>query len=160
MIRASARRLTPDPSPKVRTKKVKKVIINMDQIRRVLRVGGLFVVLTMANASIQALVAQTQYHLKEVQAEIQVVDQKIGWLQYELASHLSQRQIARLTWDREEINQAEQNVLVHVPPSLVLPPTVLNIDPATPLPEKTLSAKLYEWVSGMGRTLAEGVLAE
>lgn len=160
MIRASARRLTPDPPPKVRTKKVRKVTINMEQVRKVLRVGGLFVVLTLANASIQALVAQTQYHLKEVQAEIQVVDQKIGWLQYELASHLSQQQIARLSREREETNQKEEKALAHHSPSLVLPPTVLKIDPATPLPEKTLSAKLYEWVSGMGRTLAKGVLAE
>ena len=42
MIRASARRLTPDPPPKVRTKKVRKVTINMEQVRKVLRVGGLF----------------------------------------------------------------------------------------------------------------------
>ncbi|WP_231133385.1 hypothetical protein [Capillibacterium thermochitinicola] len=144
----------------MRTKKVKKVIINMDQVRNVLRVGGLFVVLTMANASIQALVAQTQYHLKEVQAEIQTVDQKIGWLQYELAGHLSQQQIARLTRGREEAGQREQNAQVQLSPNLVLPPNILSIDPATPLPQKTITAKIYDWVSGMGRTLAEGVFAE
>ena len=160
MIRACARSLTPDSPPKVRTKKVKKVIINIDQVRRVLRVAGLVVILTMANASIQALVAQTQYHLKEVQAEIQVVDQKIGWLQCEMASRITQQQIARLSRDREEANQREQTALAHLSPSLVLPPTVLTIDPTTPFPEKTVTAKIYDWVSGVGRTLAEGVFTE
>ena len=160
MIRACARSLTPDSPPKVRTKKVKKVIINIDQVRRVLRVAGLVVILTMANASIQALVAQTQYHLKEVQAEIQVVDQKIGWLQCEMASRITQQQIARLSRDREEANQREQTALARLSPSLVLPPTVLTIDPTTPFPEKTVTAKIYDWVSGVGRTLAEGVFTE
>ncbi|NLC52372.1 MAG: hypothetical protein GX770_00185 [Firmicutes bacterium] len=160
MIRACARSLTPDSPPKVRTKKVKKVIINIDQVRRVLRVAGLVVILTMANASIQALVAQTQYHLKEVHAEIQVVDQKIGWLQCEMASRITQQQIARLSRDREEANQREQTALARLSPSLVLPPTVLTIDPTTPFPEKTVTAKIYDWVSGVGRTLAEGVFTE
>lgn len=160
MLRAGAKRLSPEPTPQVPIKKVKKVVINLDQVRRVLRVGGLIVVLTMVNASIQALVAQTQYRLKEVQAEIQVVDQKIGWLQFELASHISQQQIARLAWDRGEGEQMERNASVHLPPNLVLPPSILNIDPVDRRPEKTVTAKFYDWVSGIGRTLAKGVLDE
>ncbi|NLM37020.1 MAG: hypothetical protein GX202_02705 [Firmicutes bacterium] len=159
MIRAGASRLIPDP-PKVRTKKVKKLVINMDQVRKVLRVGGLFVMLTMANASIQALVAQTQYHLKKVEAEIQMVDKKIGWFQYELAGYLTQQQVARLARGWEESSQKEQSALVQLPPSLVLPPSILSIDPAASLREKTIPAKIHDWVSGMGRTLAKGVRAE
>ncbi|NLW60318.1 MAG: hypothetical protein GX073_08280 [Firmicutes bacterium] len=160
MIRAGASRSTPAPPPQVRTKKVRKVVINLDQVRRVLRVGGLFVVLTLANASIQALVAQTQYHLKEVQAEIQVVDQRIGWLQYELAAHITQQQFARLSQEQEATDQEEQKTLVHLSPNLVLPPSILSIDPATSLPEKTIPEKIYDWVSGMGRALAKGMLGE
>ena len=134
----------------------------MEKFRRFLQIGGLLALLTMANASIQALVAQTQYRLAGVQAELKMVDQQIGWLQWELVSRVSQQQVAKLTAKNESVDNIEKpkDSLSQLAPNLVLPPSILLVDPSSVSREKTVTAKLHDWVAGVGRTLAKGAFAE
>lgn len=159
MVRANARKLTPDSASRVRTRKVKKVVLNMEKVRKVLQVSGLLVMLTIANASIQALVAQTQFHLEEVQNEIKMVDQQIGWLQCELAEQISQAQIANLSINEPNVKNQEPSIAA-LAPNLVLPPSVLSMEPTIESPSDTVTAKIHDWLSGIGRTMAEGELYE
>ena len=161
MVRASARKLTPEAPAPLRKRKVRKVI-NIEKVRRFLQIGGLLVLLTMANASIQALVAQTQYRLAAIQYELKVVDQQIGWLQWELVSRVSQQQVEKLAVkvETEAYIDKPADSLSQLHPKLVLPPSILLVDPSTVSEEKPVTAKLYDWVSGLGRTLAKGASAK
>ena len=162
MVRASARQLTPESGSKGYMRKTKKVVINLHKVRRFLRVGGLIFFLTMANASIQALVAQTQFHLEEVRSELRIVDQRIGWLQCELAAQTTQQQIDRLALGEKHTAHMETKALSssQFASTLVLPPSILNLDQAHSTPRETVTAKIYHWWSGIGRTLAEGTRHE
>ena len=162
MARATAKQISFDSESKVTTRKTKKVVLNLDKVRRFLRVGGLIFFLTMANASIQALVAQTQFHLEEVRSEMRTVDQRIGWLQCELAAQISQQQIERLALSEETTDNRDTQALSRnqVASQLVLPPSILNLDPAPNTSGETVTAKIYHWWSGIGRTLAEGTRRE
>jgi hypothetical protein len=155
MVRASAKKLTPESPAPVRTKKVKKVVINLEKVRWFLRIGGLLVVLTMANASIQALVAQTQYQLK-------TVDHQIGWLQWELASRVAPQQLARQALKGKTRGDVERtdDALSQLTPNLVLPPSILIVDPATTPTGNKVTAKLHDLLAGVGRTMAKGALSE
>ncbi|HHT48056.1 MAG TPA: hypothetical protein GXZ98_02015 [Firmicutes bacterium] len=162
MVRASAKKLTPESPAPVRTKKVKKVVINLEKVRWFLRIGGLLVVLTMANASIQALVAQTQYQLADLQAELKTVDHQIGWLQWELASRVAPQQLARQALKGKTRGDVERtdDALSQLTPNLVLPPSILIVDPATTPTGNKVTAKLHDLLAGVGRTMAKGALSE
>jgi len=116
----------------------------------------------MANASIQALVAQTQYRLAGIQAELKTVDQQIGWLQWELASRVSRQQVEKFAAKEETIDDMSKpgDSLSQLAPNLILPPSILLDDPSATSTEQTVTAKIYDWVSGIGRTLAKGALSE
>ena len=162
MVRASVNKVTPESSAPLRSRKVKRKVLNIGKIRRSLYVGGLLVLLTMANASIQALVAQTQYRLANIQNDLKTVDQQIGWLQWELVSRVSLQQAEELAAkDRTEVyKKAPADSLTHASTKLVLPPSILLVDPSAVSEEKPVTAKLYDWVSGLGRTLAKGASAK
>lgn len=158
MVRAIVKQLTLETGSKVARRKTKKVVLNLDKIRSFIRVGGIIILLTMGNASIQALVAKTQFRVAEVQSEMKLVDQRIGWLQCELAARISQQQIEQLVLSEQTTDNMEREALSHsqVASQLVLPPSILNLDSAPSPPGETVTAKIYHWWSGIGRTLAEG----
>jgi hypothetical protein len=160
MTRAIAKQLTPENGSIVTRRKTKKVVLNLDKIRRFIRVGGIIILLTMGNASIQALVAKTQFRLEEVQSEMRTLDQRIGWCQCELAAQISQQQIHRLVLSEQETTdnmEQEAPSQGQVATQLVLPPSILNLDVAPSPPGETVTTKIHHWWSGIGRTLAEGI---
>ena len=160
MVTANARKLVLEPVPKVRTRKIRKVVINMEKIRRFLRIGGLIILLVIINASIQALLAQKQFRIEEIQSEIRKLDRRIGWLQCDLADRISLQQIEKLVLkDEKEIGidgKMEDHSVsqFHLSQTPVLPPSVLILDPKVNTPRKTGTTRITDWLSGFGRTLA------
>ncbi|NLW55397.1 MAG: hypothetical protein GX050_02025 [Firmicutes bacterium] len=158
MVTAKARDFTPEPLPEVRSREVKKVVINKKKLRRLLWIGGFILLLTMANAIIQALLAQQQFQLAELQSELKKIDRRIGWLQCELADHLSLQYIEQLALNNQEqlayLGDLDEPSFpqLHLPPNPVLPPSLLELEEY--LPEGNMVARITDWLSGLGRTLA------
>ena len=157
MVTANAKKLVLEPVPKVRTRKIRKVVINMEKIRRFLRIGGLIILLVIINASIQALLAQKQFRIEEIQSEIKKLDQRIGWLQCDLADRISLQQIEKLALEQKEIGvdgKMEEHSQLRLSQIPVVPPSVLILEPKANTPRKTGTTRITDWLSGFGRTLA------
>ena len=157
MVTANAKKLVLEPVPKVRTRKIRKVVINMEKIRRFLRIGGLIILLAIINASIQALLAQKQFRIEEIQSEIKKLDQRIGWLQCDLADRISLQQIEKLALEQKEIGvdgKMEEHSQLRLSQIPVVPPSVLILEPKANTPRKTGTTRITDWLSGFGRTLA------
>lgn len=159
MLTANARKLLPEPVPMVRIKKTKKIMINRKKIRRFFLIIGFIILLTIINALVQAFSAQTHFHLEEVRAEIKKADQRIGWLQCEIAERISLQKIERVALENQELF-CENDLDNETVPKLVLsqnpivPPSVLALDSSLDLKEENIAEKITHWLSGLGRTLA------
>ncbi len=157
MVTAKARQFSPEPLPEVRSRPLKKVVIDKKKLRRLLWLGGFIIFLIIANAIMQALLAQQQFRLAELQSELKKIDRRIGWLQCELADHLSLQYIeelalngqGQLAADQVPVSSSYQQLL---PPNPILPPSLLELDDY--LPEGSMATRLTGWLSGLGRTLA------
>lgn len=159
MLTANARKLRPEPAPMVRIKKTKKVVINKKKIRRFFLIVGLIIFLTIINAIVQAFLAQIQFHLEEVRTEIKQADQRIGWLQCEVAERISLQKIERFALENKELfydnGITNKNISkLNYSQNPIVPPSVLVLDSNLDSKEGNVAEKLTHWLSGLGRTLA------
>lgn len=160
MVTANARNLSSEPLPEVRIRKFRKVVINKEKVRRLIWIGGLIILLTMFNAVIQAFLAQQQFHLEEINSELKKVDSRIGWLQCELADCISLQYIEKLALNNQEQSANYEHTdeqgfpQLLLSPNLALPPSILNLEDYSQ--GGNMVAKITDWLSGLGRTLAGG----
>ena len=121
---------------------------------------GLIGCINNGHASIQALVAQTQYQLADP-AELKTVDHQIGY-STGTGQWVAPQQLARQALKGKTRGDVERtdDALSQLTPNLVLPPSILIVDPATTPTGNKVTAKLHDLLAGVGRTMAKGALSE